>query len=234
MAPRAAARPHLRRAPGGQAHPRRALGAAAPGSDGGFLVQSLQRGRPQGRREVDDRRLRAHGHQAARAGQVPGLLLATAQHPAMLFYLDNWMVHQGRPGRARRPQRGRQMGLNENYAREIMELHTWGGRRLYPEGRYRRGARLHGWSIDRPREHGTSVFRLPAHDQGEKRILGHVSRPGWRGGRCARHQILARHPSTARFIATKLARRFVSDDRRPPSWSARPRPFVTPTATFAR
>src|SRR4029434_1206905 len=82
-----------------------------------------------------------------------------------------------------------------------------------------------GWSIDRPREHGTSVFRLAAHAQGHEQVqmlvAGHTLPPG--GGEqdgVRVIEILSRHPSTARFIATKLARRFVSDDP-PPALVAR-------------
>jgi uncharacterized protein (DUF1800 family) len=73
-----------------------------------------------------------------------------------------------------------------------------------------------GWSIEKPREQGTFVFRAAAHDQGEKHILGHVLLPG--GGEADGVRvidILSRHPSTAKFIATKLVRRFVGDDPPP-------------------
>jgi uncharacterized protein (DUF1800 family) len=150
-------------------------------------------------------------------GKFRDLLLATARHPAMLFYLDNWMSTKADLVVRTGPQRGRQMGLNENYAREIMELHTLGVDGGYTQQDVIDVARAFtGWSIDRPREHGITVFRLPAHDQGEKHILGHVLPPG--GGEqdgVRVIDILSRHPSTARFIATKLARRFVSDDPPP-------------------
>jgi uncharacterized protein (DUF1800 family) len=150
-------------------------------------------------------------------GKFRDLLLATARHPAMLFYLDNWMSTKADLVVRTGPQRGRQMGLNENYAREIMELHTLGVDGGYTQQDVIDVARAFtGWSIDRPREHGRSVFRLPAHDQGEKHILGHVLAPG--GGEqdgVRVIDILSRHPSTARFLATKLARRFVSDDPPP-------------------
>jgi len=150
-------------------------------------------------------------------GKFRELLLATAQHPAMLFYLDNWMSTKADLVVRAGPQKGRQMGLNENYAREIMELHTLGVDGGYTQKDIIEVARAFtGWTIDRPREHGGFIFRAPAHDQGEKRILGHVLSPG--GGMedgVRVIDILARHPSTARFIATKLARRFVSDDPPP-------------------
>ncbi|HEV8226960.1 MAG TPA: DUF1800 domain-containing protein [Methylomirabilota bacterium] len=150
-------------------------------------------------------------------GKFRDLLLATARHPAMLFYLDNWMSTKADLVVRTGPQRGRQMGLNENYAREIMELHTLGVDGGYTQTDVIDVARAFtGWSIDRPRERGTSVFRLAAHDQGQKHILGHTLPPG--GGEqdgVRVIEILSRHPSTSRFIATKLARRFVSDDPPP-------------------
>jgi uncharacterized protein (DUF1800 family) len=98
-----------------------------------------------------------------------------------------------------------------------MELHTLGVDGGYTQKDVIDVARAFtGWSIDRPREHGTPVFRLAAHDQGEKHILGHALPPGageQDGVRVI--EILSRHPSTARFIATKLARRFVSDEPPP-------------------
>jgi uncharacterized protein (DUF1800 family) len=150
-------------------------------------------------------------------GKFRDLLLATARHPAMLFYLDNWMSTRADLVLRTGPQRGRQMGLNENYAREIMELHTLGVDGGYTQKDVIDVARAFtGWSIERPREQGTFVFRPAAHDQGEKHILGHLLLPG--GGEADGVRvidILSRHPSTARFIATKLARRFVSDDPPP-------------------
>jgi uncharacterized protein (DUF1800 family) len=150
-------------------------------------------------------------------GKFRDLLLATARHPAMLFYLDNWMSTKADLIVRAGPQRGRQMGLNENYAREIMELHTLGVDGGYTQKDVIDVARaFSGWSIEKPREQGTFVFRAPAHDQGEKQILGHVLPAG--GGEqdgVRVIDILSNHPSTARFIATKLARRFVSDDPPP-------------------
>ncbi len=150
-------------------------------------------------------------------GKFRDLLLATARHPAMLFYLDNWMSTRADLVVRAGPQRGRQMGLNENYAREIMELHTLGVDGGYAQQDVIDVARAFtGWSIEKPREQGTFVFRAAAHDQGEKHILGHVLLPG--GGEADGVRvidILSRHPSTAKFIATKLVRRFVSDDPPP-------------------
>jgi uncharacterized protein (DUF1800 family) len=146
-------------------------------------------------------------------GTFRDLLLATARHPAMLFYLDNWMSTKTDfvPGAG--PAKGRKLGLNENYAREIMELHTLGVDGGYTQEDVIEVARAFtGWSIDRPREHGTFRFLRVAHDNGAKRVLGHVlpANGGEQDG-VKVIDLLSRHPSTAKFIATKLARRFVSD-----------------------
>jgi uncharacterized protein (DUF1800 family) len=170
-------------------------------------------------------------------GSFRDLLEATAKSPAMLFYLDNWMsvdpngVHPivtppriargpfgGRvvvPGAVRQPPQGKNApkGLNENYGRELLELHTLGVDGGYTQKDVTEVARAFtGWTIENPRNGGRFVFRPQLHDMGQKVVLGHVIKPG--GGESDGEQvldILAKHPSTARFIATKLARRFVSD-----------------------
>ncbi|HXJ79838.1 MAG TPA: DUF1800 domain-containing protein [Candidatus Methylomirabilis sp.] len=147
-------------------------------------------------------------------GRFRDLVAATARHPAMLFYLDNWtnvrrdtMIMQG-------PNRGRMGGLNENYARELMELHTLGVDGGYSQEDVIEVARCFtGWSIDRPQQGGGFVFRPRAHDRDAKRVLGNVVPAG--GGEQDGMRVidlLARQPSTARFVSTKLVRRFVSDD----------------------
>jgi uncharacterized protein (DUF1800 family) len=104
-------------------------------------------------------------------------------------------------------------GLNENYGRELMELHTLGVDGGYTQKDVTEVARaLTGWTIQNPRMGGGYVFNPRAHDRGQKVVLGHVIEAG--GGEEEGEQvldILAAHPSTARFISTKLARRFVSD-----------------------
>jgi uncharacterized protein (DUF1800 family) len=114
-------------------------------------------------------------------------------------------------------QNRRPRGLNENYARELMELHTLGVDGGYTQKDVQEVARAFtGWTISNPRQGGDFRFELRMHDDGEKVVLGRTIKPG--GGKKDGDQvldILATHPSTARFIATKLARRFVSDD--PPS-----------------
>src|SRR5262249_27328838 len=104
-------------------------------------------------------------------------------------------------------------GLNENYARELMELHTLGVDGGYTQRDVTEVARAFtGWTIENPRQGGAFVFRPQLHDPGPKTILGHTIKAG--GGESDGREVLellARHPSTARFIATTLVRRFVSD-----------------------
>lgn len=159
-------------------------------------------------------------------GKFRTLLGAVAHSPAMLFYLDNWQSQAdsahptlpdlrvaGRPRlRAIANQRPRR-GLNENYARELMELHTLGVDGGYSQTDVIEVARaLTGWSIAMGSD-GAFVFRPETHDAGPKTILGRT----FAGGRGADEgeevlDLLARHPATARFITTKLARHFVSDE----------------------
>ena len=150
-------------------------------------------------------------------GKFRDLLLATAHHPAMLFYLDNWMSTKADLVPVSGPAKGRKLGLNENYAREIMELHTLGVDGGYTQEDVIEVARAFtGWTIDRPREHGTFRYLPGAHDNGAKRVLGHAL-PAYGGEQDGVKviDILSRHPSTAKFIVTKLARRFVSDEPPP-------------------
>jgi uncharacterized protein (DUF1800 family) len=152
-------------------------------------------------------------------GSFRELLGAVAESPAMLFYLDNWrssapVEPRERRGMPRPPQTRRRSGVNENYARELMELHTLGVDGGYTQQDVQEIARAFtGWTIANPREGGRFVFNPRMHDTREKTVLGQRVRAG--GGRTDGEQVLdmlARHPSTARFIATKLARRFVSDE----------------------
>ncbi len=140
-------------------------------------------------------------------GRFEDLVLATARHPAMLFYLDQAQsVAEGVTGPF-----GGARGLNENYARELMELHTLGADGGYAQGDVRELARiLTGWTVDPAAESGFRfVPRL--HDRGEKTLLGR--RFGAEGEREGREAIalLAGHPATARRVALRLAQWFVSD-----------------------
>jgi uncharacterized protein (DUF1800 family) len=152
-------------------------------------------------------------------GRFRDLLGATAHHPAMLFYLDNWMSASAdyRPPRAAGPL-GKVSGLNENYARELMELHTLGVDGGYTQSDVTELARmLTGWTI-RPRGgFGGSMFGFDGdmHDRGDKIWLGKTIRnDGQNEGEYAL-DLLARHPATAHFISYQLAQYFVAD--RPPT-----------------
>jgi uncharacterized protein (DUF1800 family) len=167
-------------------------------------------------------------------GKFHDLLQATAESPAMLFYLDNWqssapdgaptMQPAGFPrGRrfdrpATRPQvpsaQNRRRGLNENYARELMELHTLGVDGGYTQKDVQEVARAFtGWTIAIPRQGGSFRFEPRMHDDSEKIVLGRTIKSG--GGKADGDEVLSllsKHPSTARFISTKLVRRFVADE----------------------
>ncbi len=151
-------------------------------------------------------------------GRFRDLLEATAKSPAMQFYLDNMLsVKEGfvpkRDKKAKNDDSGPKRGLNENYARELMELHTLGVDGGYTQKDVREVARAFtGWGVEQPKESAHFVFREPAHDDGEKIILGTRIAAGG-GIEDGEHvlDLLAQHPSTAKFIATKLCRRFVSD-----------------------
>ena len=163
-------------------------------------------------------------------GKFRDLLGAVAKSPAMLFYLDNArsMGDTTNPrlavvtGRRRRRlpddmrqnvDRLRSGGLNENYARELLELHTLGVDGGYTQQDVIEVARaLTGWTIRQPAEGGGFVFRPVMHDAASKQVLGVVLRDG-RGIEDGEQvlDIVARHPSTARHIARKLVTRLVSD-----------------------
>ena len=163
-------------------------------------------------------------------GKFKDILAATAKSPAMLFYLDNWQSvgpdsdlalygpgkFAGRRGRFARPRpqaKNRPSGLNENYAREIMELHTLGVDGGYTQKDVTELAKvLTGWTIEKPQLGGGFKFNERAHEPGNKYVLGRkVSEHGEREGE-EMLDVLAHHPSTARFISRKLAMRFVSDN----------------------
>jgi uncharacterized protein (DUF1800 family) len=146
-------------------------------------------------------------------GHFRYLLEATAKSPAMLFYLDNFQSVRAdidAKVKGNRPKRG----LNENYARELMELHTLGVNGGYTQQDVIEVARCFtGWGIKEPRKGGNFFYNDKVHDKGEKIVLGHVIPAG--GGEKDGERvldILAAHPSTARFISRKLAQRFVADN----------------------
>jgi uncharacterized protein (DUF1800 family) len=175
-------------------------------------------------------------------GKFRDLLGATAHSPAMLFYLDNWQSASANATPTMTPELQRRLsnprigvnpaqrqqlmqrldqakrqqakGLNENYARELMELHTLGVDGGYTQQDVQELARiLTGWTIDRPQQGGGFVFRPQMHDAGAKKLLGYTFAPGRgqdEGERAL--DILATHPSTARHIAFQLAQRFVADE----------------------
>jgi uncharacterized protein (DUF1800 family) len=127
------------------------------------------------------------------------------------------MADRRMAGGAAAPPQQRARGINENYARELMELHTLGVDGGYTQKDVQEVARAFtGWTIANPRLGGGFHFDARRHDDGEKVVLGHRIKGG--GGQKDGDQILellAQHPSTARFIATKLARRFIADDPPP-------------------
>ena len=148
-------------------------------------------------------------------GRFRDLLGANAHSPAMLYYLDNWRSSVLRPYAATKDKpAGVDGGINENYARELMELHTMGVDGGYTQKDVQEVARCFtGWTIQKPNEQGLFLYRPGLHDDGEKIVLGHKILAG--GGIADGERvldILATNPATAHFIATKLARRFISDD----------------------
>jgi uncharacterized protein (DUF1800 family) len=188
--------------------------------------------------DFDENVIRPHA-----LGKFRDLLEAVAKSPAMLFYLDNArsMADSTRPtlaagnaqrvglvpmrrgglgamNNAQRVQRQAQVkrqrqGLNENYGRELMELHTLGVDGGYTQQDVINVARAFtGWTIKPPAQGGGFVFRPAVHDAGEKVVLGHKL-PAGRGIEDAEDvlDVLAKSPATAHFIAFKLARHFVSD-----------------------
>lgn len=163
-------------------------------------------------------------------GRFVDLLLAAERHPAMLIYLDNTLSVGPGSAAARlvAVRGGRELGLNENLAREILELHTLGVEGPYTQDDVTRLAEvLTGWSVGGanrlpPRlaerlgtsdaKPGAFVFRAALHEPGAKRLLGKRYPDAGEAQGEAVLRDLAAHPSTARFVATKLARHFIADD----------------------
>lgn len=174
-------------------------------------------------------------------GKFEDLLVATAKSPAMLFYLDNWLSvgpnsmralgipdHPMRPGPYGRPRRfppanpnakrKANSGLNENYGRELLELHTLSVNGGYSQRDVTEVAKVFtGWTIEKPNDGGSFKYDPRMHEPGPKFVLGHRIKPKGEGegeGREVLH-MLATSPQTAHFISLKLAQRFVSDDPPP-------------------
>jgi len=185
-------------------------------------------------------------------GKFEALLTATAESPAMLMYLDNWeSIGPDSPAaqRVKQVQKARPdgkiaqalpKGINENYARELMELHTLGVGGGYTQKDVIEVAKCFtGWTINRPYQGagqqarfqragmaggqgmqdqgtpGTFVFMANRHEPGDKVVLGHTIHEGGMNEGLEVLHILATSPATAKFVATKLAVRFVSDTPSP-------------------
>jgi uncharacterized protein (DUF1800 family) len=176
-------------------------------------------------------------------GKFEDLLMATAKSPAMLFYLDNWisvgpnsMQGQGIPRRPVRPygpygpygrsprhpqqnpnaKRKQNSGLNENYGRELLELHTLSVNGGYSQRDVTEVAKVFtGWTIEKPADGMGFKYEPRMHEPGPKFVLGHeIKFKGEDEGKEVLH-MLATSPQTAHFISLKLAQRFVSDDPPP-------------------
>jgi uncharacterized protein (DUF1800 family) len=167
-------------------------------------------------------------------GKFEDLLVATAKSPAMLFYLDNFLsvgpdsaqalglpAHPGGRGPygMRYPPRPRpnpakaRSGLNENYGRELLELHTLSVNGGYTQHDVTEAAKIFtGWTIDKPAEGGGFKFDPRMHEPGPKLVMGHKFKAKGEGEGLELLHRLATSPQTAHFISLKLAERFVSDD----------------------
>jgi uncharacterized protein (DUF1800 family) len=172
-------------------------------------------------------------------GKFKDLVAATAKSPAMLFYLDNylsadpkaaqrqaqlkamrqarrnpygWGAPTPRPANPKKQERG----LNENYGRELMELHTLGVDGGYTQKDVTEVARCFtGWTIEKPHENPVFKFDEKLHDPDPKHVLGKkISAGNMKDGEQV-IELLSKQPATAKFISTKLARRFVADNPPP-------------------
>lgn len=158
-----------------------------------------------------EKTVRAHA-----LGRFEDLLIATAQSPAMLMYLDN-ATSVGPDSLAavrqkRNPKNKSDLGLNENYARELMELHTLGVNGGYTQHDVTEVAKVFtGWTLEKPNDGGDYTFNPNRHQPGSKTVLGKtISDGGEKEGYEVLH-LMATSPATAHFISTELAERFVSD-----------------------
>ena len=156
-------------------------------------------------------------------GKFRDLLLATASSPAMMVYLDNWnsigpdsLANGVNPANPKSKKGNR--GLNENYGREVMELHTVGVNGGYTQADVTAlSAILTGWTVDRPNQGGPFLFDPKRHEPGAKQWLGHTigASANGRNEGVEALTILAASPKTAHFISYKLAQRFVADEPPP-------------------
>jgi uncharacterized protein (DUF1800 family) len=161
-------------------------------------------------------------------GKFEDLLVATAKSPAMMFYLDNWLSvgpnsdialginpHQRGYG-PRRPGKGKASGLNENYGRELMELHTLSVNGGYSQKDVTEVAKVFtGWTLDQPKKGGGFHYEPRMHEPGDKLVLGHRIKQNGENEGLEVLRLLAHNPKTAHFISQKLAMRFVADDPPP-------------------
>jgi len=163
-------------------------------------------------------------------GRFEDLLVATAKSPAMLFYLDNWLSvgpgsmkalgipagprgRYGYPPRPAKKNAKQNSGLNENYGRELLELHTLSVNGGYSQRDVTEAAKVFtGWTIDKPNDGGGFKYDPSMHEPGPKFVLGHRIKPKGEGEGMELLHRLATSPQTAHFISLKLAQRFVSDD----------------------
>ncbi|MCC7460722.1 MAG: DUF1800 domain-containing protein, partial [Proteobacteria bacterium] len=158
-------------------------------------------------------------------GKFSTMLKAVAKNPAMLVYLDNASsvrsvtIAKDKTSKTKKkpPASKKNRGLNENYARELMELHTLGVEGGYSQKDVIDVARLlTGWSVDRKDDALTFLYKDNMHDKGAKKVLG-VTYPAGGGEEegVKLLEFLAKQPATAKFISTKLAKRFISDNPSP-------------------
>lgn len=166
--------------------------------------------------QYQDRVIRPHA-----LGKFEDLLVATAESPAMLFYLDQTESvgpHSIAAVRSAMNSNGkaRPLGLNENYAREVMELHTLGVDGGYTQRDVTQLAEIFtGWGIDHPEQGGEFVFNEKRHEPGQKIVLGYViPQNGQNEGLEVLHK-LAISPATAHHVSFQIAQRFVSDNPPP-------------------
>lgn len=150
-------------------------------------------------------------------GQFEDMLLSVVQHPCMLIYLDNISSI----GPNSRQGKRRKRDLNENLAREVLELHTMGAQGGYTQSDVTNFAKvLTGWTVSRKRKNakrqlappGKFIFNDRIHEPGAQVLLGQSFKQNGERQGIQALKAIARHPSTARFIATKLVRHFVSDN----------------------